>query len=65
MITVQYVETIDALRGFTIYDGDYNIIINSHLNTPERTETYLKELKNIENGKYKEKLKCYNKELAL
>lgn len=64
MITVKYVEMIKEVKGFTIYDGDYNIIINSHLSIPEKTQAYLIELSNIENGKYGEKLKFYNKELA-
>ena len=65
MITVKYVETIDELKGFTIYDGDYNIIINSNLSVSEKTKAYLREVGNIENGKYLEKLKQYNKELVV
>jgi hypothetical protein len=59
MITVEYVETIDTLKGFTIYDGDYHIFINTFLGTLEKTEAYLTELSNIESGKYAVKLKKY------
>lgn len=65
MITVKYVEIIDTLDGFTIYDGDYNIIINSHLSASERTKVYLREVANIESGKYSAKLKQYDKELVV
>jgi hypothetical protein len=65
MITVEYVDTVDTLKGFTIYNGDFNIFINSHLNATEKTEAYLKEIKNIENGKYNDKLKQYNRELIV
>lgn len=65
MITVKYIETLDALKGFTIYNGDYNIFINEGLNTSERTHTYLTELHNIESGKYEKKIMLYNKEWAM
>lgn len=65
MITIKYVETVDVLKGFTIYDGDYNIIINSHLDASERTKAYLTEIDNIESGKYSAKINQYNKGLVM
>jgi hypothetical protein len=59
MITVEYFDTIKTLKGFTIFDGDYHIFINSCLNAQEKTEAYLTELSNIESGKYEAKLKQY------
>jgi hypothetical protein len=63
MVTVEYIETIDALKGFTVYNGDYTILINSKLDVSEKSKIYLRELSNIESGKYSEKLKQYNREL--
>lgn len=65
MITIKYVDTIDEIKGFTIYNGAYNIIINSHLGASEKTKAYLLELSNIESGKYNNMLKQYNKEMIL
>lgn len=59
VITVKNYDMIEEVKGFTIYNGDYNIIINSHLSATERTEVYQNELANINNGKYKAKLSQY------
>ena len=56
MITVKYVDTIAELKGFTIYDGDFHIMINACLSDAEKVQIYLKELYNIESGRYQEKL---------
>jgi len=65
MITVKYVDMIEQIKGFTVFDGDYAIIINSNLNVSDRTSAYSTELKNIEEGVYQTKLRQYNKELIV
>lgn len=59
MIAVKIIELVDTLRGFTIYNGDYNIFIGTHLDESERTKAYLTELNNIERGLYADKLEKY------
>jgi hypothetical protein len=59
MITVEYVEMVNVLKGFTIFDGDFHIIINSALNANDKTAVYLREVENIEGGTYSKKLERY------
>jgi len=63
VITVKYVDTIDEIKGFTVYNGTYSIIINSNLSASEKTKAYLVELSNIESGKYGNKLNHYKEKV--
>jgi hypothetical protein len=65
MITVKYVDMMEQIKGFTVFDGDYAIIINANLNVSDKTSAYATELKNIEEGVYRAKLLQYVKELIL